>query len=1747
MRQMRFLLSCTAALAAVWLLLAGLGAAAETASAAPHVPMAAISLNNAPYAQDFDTLANNAFITNTIVPTGWAFHETGTGANGGYRTGAGAANTGDTYSFGADATTERAFGTLLSGSLVATLGAEFQNDGDPIAELAINYHCEQWRLGATGRVDRLDFAYSTDATSLTDGTWTPVTSLNCESSQTTGTVGSLDGNTVRTIVSSTITMLNIGTGDTFWIRWTDFNATGADDGLAIDDFNLTPIAQVAQPPSVASTTPTNGATNVPVASTLGVTFNEPVTVTANWFNLTCTTGGTIATTSSATPATSYTITPSVALDNGDTCVGTVFAAEVSNADSLTMTADVTFTFSTAALTADITFVYNDLEGVVEMGETVWLGGAFNGWTPVQMSNAGAGVYTYTVTGLTPSTSYEYKYIVDTGSQEWDWLNTNNRSITVVGNATQQDYRHVVPGWANLDSPATMTGTAGMASNLVLGQLFINNVTNPAGEGRGLQAQVGYGNNTNPDSWAWFGMDFNAQLGNNDQFQGVFTPTLGGVFSYTTRYNGNWGTGNPNSAWYYGDLDGNVSGGGFSLDQTGVITVEGATLMQALHLSQFFGGNGGAYTHDFIEIFNRSNLSISLDGLSLQYASATGTGQFGGTANQLTELPNVTLLPGQYFLVQQASGTGGSPLPTPDHIDPTPINLSATSGKVALVIGNTSLGCNGGSTPCSPAQLERIIDLVGYGEANFYEGSGAAPLLTSSTAAHRNGAGCIDTDNNAADFTAAAPTPRNTATPINACIPTVSLNVNKSVFPAASVFGGDVVTYTITLANTGELTETAAILTDTLPTDVTFAQWVSQPAGAVASSTAVTWTGSINPLSNITLVFQANYSGPDSGTVTNTAYFSGTVSAGSDNAIFTAGLPTACQTDPTHRIHQVQGSGNSSPIVGQIVTVQAVVVSNFQGGTGTLNGFHIQEMDIHHDNDPATSEGIFIFNSTPVTVGDLVRVTGTVGEFQSGTQLASASVFICSSGHVITPTLVTLPLDEGVTWERYEGMLIKLEDLVATDNFRLGRFGQVRLAPHRLAQPTNVVAPGAPANALQALNNRSYLTLDDARTNQNPDPMIYPAPELSYINTLRGGDVVTQVVGIVDHFTGANGGDPYRLQPTQPVNFVATNLRQNTPPDVGGTVQVASFNVLNYFSTLDGNGNICGPLANQECRGADSALEFERQYTKIVTAIVQIDAAVVGLMEIENHATDAAVIDLVTRINAVAGAGVYDYIATGPIGGDAIKQAIIYQPALVTPVGTYAILDSSVDSRFDDTRNRPVIIQTFEENSSGERFTVAVNHLKSKGSACGASDPDMGDGQGNCNLTRTRAAEALVDYMATDPTNSGSQYFLIIGDLNAYAMEDPIMTIQNAGYTNLVSLFGGLYAYGYQFDGQWGYLDHALANNALVPFVTGTSEWHINADEPIVLDYNVEFKTANQINLFYGPGAFRSSDHDPVIVGLNFNPVVDVSIAKTAVASTVSAPSGMVQFTLHISNTGTAVATNVVVTDTLPTGLAVLTYTTNLAVTDITTLPSLIVWQVDDLAVGQSGTITLVAMLNDNNLPDGTLLTNHVAISANNDSDPNNNMASASVTVDNPTEPPVGTAEVGLSMSVSDSTIVYSGTVQFVLTISNTGDLTATNIVLTNTLPSGVELVSANSSLPFNQLDNDPLVWGLAALAPGQSGTVTLVVRLVENLPDGTQLTNQAQIGADNDTSPVNNTALASVTVVVPLPPTYTIFLPLISR
>jgi predicted extracellular nuclease len=276
----------------------------------------------------------------------------------------------------------------------------------------------------------------------------------------------------------------------------------------------------------------------------------------------------------------------------------------------------------------------------------------------------------------------------------------------------------------------------------------------------------------------------------------------------------------------------------------------------------------------------------------------------------------------------------------------------------------------------------------------------------------------------------------------------------------------------------------------------------------------------------------------------------------------------------------------------------------------------------------------------------------------------------------------------------------------------------------------------------------------------------------------------------------------------------------------------------------------------------------------------MDADVLGLMELENAPDNTPIADLVAGLNAATAPGTYDFIATGPIGSDAIRDGLIYQPASVTPVGPFAILDSSVDPLFNDEKNRPVLAQTFQENGTDDLVTVAVNHLKSKGSSCSdIGDPDLGDGQGNCNLTRTSAAVALAGWLTTDPTGSGDPDFMITGDLNAYAMEDPIAALEAAGYTDLMETFLGAGfdagAYSFNFFSQSGYLDHGLVNDTLLTRVKGASFWHINADEPSALNYN----DYNQPAL-YNPDPYRSSDHDPVLVGIceTTPPLVEVTVS-----------------------------------------------------------------------------------------------------------------------------------------------------------------------------------------------------------------------------------------------------------------------------
>jgi predicted extracellular nuclease len=892
----------------------------------------------------------------------------------------------------------------------------------------------------------------------------------------------------------------------------------------------------------------------------------------------------------------------------------------------------------------------------------------------------------------------------------------------------------------------------------------------------------------------------------------------------------------------------------------------------LRISQLYGGGGNSgatYTHDFIEIFNAGTSTISLAGYSVQYTSATGTGAW-----QVTNLSG-SIASGQYYLIQQAQGAGGStPLPTPDVIGAIP--MAGTGGKAALVSSTTALtgGCPTGA---------QIVDLVGFAtNANCYEGSGPAAAPSNTNATLRLAGGCTDTDDNAADFVAGAPNPRNTASPFNVC------------------GGGDVPPTVVSTTPANSATGVAV----NAPVSVTFSEPVTV-TGTIAIVCATSGTQNVTPTGGPTTFAlpHTDFTAGESCTVTilasQVADQDGTPNNMAADYSWSFTTASGCFAGGTTPIHTIQGSGATSPLINTQVTVEALVVADFQG-VGNINGYFVQTPDGSHDADPATSEGLFIFDSgnlTPVAVGNFVRVSGTVTEFQNQTQLSSLTeAVVCTGGPTTaTPANVVLPFSALDYPERFEGMSVALtQTLTVNETYNLGRGGILTLAVGRLQQPTNVVLPGAPASALQAANNLNWITLDDGSLLQNPDPIIYPTPAgLSALNTVRSGDSVSALAGVLTQGNPgwSTPGILYRIHPLSAPTFTATNPRPAAPNPVraGGSLRVSSFNVLNFFLTLDtttGTGP-CGPAQNQECRGANTAQEFTRQRDKLLQALYILNADVIGLMELENTPNVEPLQDIVNGLNALAGAGTYDFIDAGLINpGDVIKVGIIYKPALVQPVGDFAILNHLVDPTFTNI-NRPALAQTFQEVSGDGRFTMVVNHLKSKGctGATGA-DADQGDGQSCFNYTRLQAANALINWTMTDPTKTGDSDFLILGDLNSYAKEDPIAILEAAGYTNLEISFEGPNGYSYVFGSQAGSLDHSLANATLFPQVTGATTWHINADEPGVLDYNVEFKSPGQIVSLFNADAYRTSDHDPLLIGLDLTPAA-ASIVLTKTVGTAA--------------------------------------------------------------------------------------------------------------------------------------------------------------------------------------------------------------------------------------------------------------------
>lgn len=673
------------------------------------------------------------------------------------------------------------------------------------------------------------------------------------------------------------------------------------------------------------------------------------------------------------------------------------------------------------------------------------------------------------------------------------------------------------------------------------------------------------------------------------------------------------------------------------------------------------------------------------------------------------------------------------------------------------------------------------------------------------------------------------------------------------------------------------------------------------------------------------------------------------------AIFSVTTMTTASADTQQNglaitlVHAIQGTSDNNLLNNQMVNIEAIVVGDFQNGdtdqSRNLAGFYVQEEDADADANAMTSEGIFIAEGgnfiTDVEVGDRVQLSGTVREAAGETQIDTVtSVLVVSSGNPLpSPAVITLMPDGPTTisaagriqadLEAFEGMLVTFADtLTIAEMFQLVRFNEIRLSQGgRLQQFTQGNAPDLNgfADHLQNVGSRT-ITYDDGLNVQNAliGNLDGFGPTFNTASDVRMGDTIDDLSGVLSYQWAGNSASSatWRVRSTQDGEntFDKTNIRSNTPDAVNGSLKVAGFNVLNYFTTLRNEGTT---VLGANPRGASNATEFSRQTEKLVTTILSIDADILGLVELENDflagSSGNAIENLVSALNAIVGAGTYAWVDPNSqfVGNDAVSNGLVYKPAKVsivaldtlvfeessaaTTFATANVLNPYVgvnDRVFDFRRNRPALAATFQD-TAGEQLTVAVNHFKSKSDTnledlaeeaqialdAGATqfsqtdidnllaDPnyDQADGQGFWNAVRTDAAIELVQWLS-DTTSSGyaqgmvsDRDFLIIGDLNAYAQEDPVVALESQGYGDLAAAYNpGTRSY--VFNGQDGTLDYAMGSAALQTQVTGATIWNINADEPNALDYNTDF--GRDVTIFDGSVPFRASDHDPVIVGLS---------------------------------------------------------------------------------------------------------------------------------------------------------------------------------------------------------------------------------------------------------------------------------------
>lgn len=522
--------------------------------------------------------------------------------------------------------------------------------------------------------------------------------------------------------------------------------------------------------------------------------------------------------------------------------------------------------------------------------------------------------------------------------------------------------------------------------------------------------------------------------------------------------------------------------------------------------------------------------------------------------------------------------------------------------------------------------------------------------------------------------------------------------------------------------------------------------------------------------------------------------------------------------------------------------------------GGFGGFYLQQADDETDKNPKTSEALFIHtNHSDGERGDRVRVSGRVKEFHGLTELTDiTSITNCGDGRLPNPVSVTLPWRNNQPPEHLENMRIDVvNDLTVIDHYNLARYGELTLAAEPQTMATETLEPGPEAQSLHKQQEINRLLLDDGLGVRNPRPIPWPGPPLSAGNTVRTGDKVSTLTGILDFRFGA-----WRLQPQSTPTFRSANPRPPVPKRPRqSTLRVVTLNLGNFFNGDGHGGGFPAP------RGAQSVTQFERQKARLVASLTIPDPEIVAVTEMENddYGDDSAIADLARALGAQ-----WRYVETGDnTGSDAIRTDLLYRSDRVVAEGPASRLTTAPFAH----RGRPPVAQVFRPLNGDRSLRIIVPHLKSK--ACrGARGPDRDqeDGQSCYSHRRTQATRAIIRWMNALSRPDGLSGTIITGDMNAYAQETPLQLLEAAGFVDAVRHTHDCADTtcrdtSYRYRGRGGTLDYSLVSKELVPHIVGARTWSINSDEPRALGYN-------------GPIAvptgqpWRSSDHNPVITDLS---------------------------------------------------------------------------------------------------------------------------------------------------------------------------------------------------------------------------------------------------------------------------------------